>query len=498
MAEKTTNPNVLWYCTDQQRYDTINCLGNSSINTPNLNNLVSRGVAFERAYCQAPVCTPSRATLLTGRYPASHHVHRNGTDRFPAEEVLVTRLFAENRYRCGLVGKLHLSRAEGRVETRPDDGYSTFHWSHDPYPLWPEGHGYAQWLRNERGLDHGELYRDIQKNHLGEGVDTENHQTTWCTEMAIRFIQTHSDSGPWLLCVNPFDPHPPFDPPHEYLLRYDPAKLALPLFREEDVQRQLAYGKIDQQTTRAMNLHEAVGSFISAEKDLNDSHPDSRSEPPALYDPLLGKACYYGMIELIDYQFGRIIEALKRTGQLEHTIVVFTSDHGELLGDHGLLYKGCRFFEGSVHVPLIVSWPEQFRKGLRSAALVELVDLAPTLLDACDIPIPYFMQGVSLREILTGRANPDYHKPHVLSEYNDALDLPNASHGTMYYDGRYKSILYHGQNLGELYDLEKDPGEFNNLWNSPEARDVLSTICRRHFDAYAHSSWPGIRRTGAY
>ena len=201
-------PNILWYCTDQQRWDTVRALGNPDINTPNLDRLVASGMAFERAYCQAPICTPSRASFLTGRYPAAHHVHRNGIDVFPGQERLVPRILADSGYDCGLAGKLHLSRAKGRVERRPDDGYRVFKWSHHPKPDWPEGHDYADWLKEEKGVDADALFAEYANKPYG--VPAELHQTTWCTEMVLRFIDEERE-GPWLMSVNPFDPHPPFD-----------------------------------------------------------------------------------------------------------------------------------------------------------------------------------------------------------------------------------------------------------------------------------------------
>jgi len=486
-------PNILWYCTDQQRYDTIHSLGNPHIHTPNLDKLVENGVAFTRAYTQSPICTPSRATFLTGKYPASHHVHRNGADYFPNNEILVTKILAESGYDCGLVGKLHLARAQGRVEKRPDDGYRVFHWSHHPMPDWEEGHDYADWLRDEKKIDPEELWSPLRGKSCCAGVPEEYHQTTWCTEMTIRFI-SEKRNGPWLMSINPFDPHPPFDPPAEYMERYDPDELPYPLFREEDIERQKKFEAIDQQTRVAVNPH-----FLHDDKrNSTDRNTDTASVPPASYDPRKVKAGYYAMIELIDHQFGRIVDALKETNQFENTIIIFTSDHGELLGDHGLIYKGGRFFEGLVHVPLIISLPQKFQQNIRSQALVELVDLPPTLLEIADIPVPEFMQGKSLLPILAGQTEPDYHKEHVICEYNDALQMPDATHGTMYFDGRYKSIVYHGHNIGEIYDLESDPGEFNNLWDKPDCKDLKLSLLVKHFDAIMATSNAGIGRTGRY
>jgi arylsulfatase len=219
---------------------------------------------------------------------------------------------------------------------------------------------------------------------------------------------------------------------------------------------------------------------------------------PESYDAFVVKACYYGMIELIDHQLGRIIDVLNQTGQYENTIIVFHSDHGELLGDHGLIYKGCRFFEGLVHVPLIISWPGHFQKGLRSNALVELVDLPQTLLEAAGLEVYHFMQGKSLIPVLTGKADPDFHKPYVVSEYNDALGGLGATHGSMYFDGRYKISVYHGHEVGEIYDLKNDPGEFVNLWDNPDFKDLKLQLLKKHFDAMMLTSGAGVARTAEY
>ena len=145
------HPNILWYCTDQQRFDTISALGNTYIRTPNIDRMVNGGTAFKQAYVQSQICTPSRASFLTGRYPATNHVHRNGNAYFPDNEVLITKLLANAGYDCGLIGKLHLASAASGSEKRTDDGYRLFEWSHHPMPtLDPEFHAYHRWLRDEK------------------------------------------------------------------------------------------------------------------------------------------------------------------------------------------------------------------------------------------------------------------------------------------------------------------------------------------------------------
>ena len=491
----TERPNILWYCTDQQRWDTIRALGNPHINTPALDRLVEAGVAFDNAYCQSPICTPSRASFLTGRYPATTHVHRNGNAAFPSGETLVTKVLADAGYDCGLIGKLHLSSAKGH-EQRVDDGYRLFRWSHHPQPdLDPEHHAYHQWLVDEKGVDPAALYEDL-KSFCGTGVPAELHQTTWVTEAALRFAPEPRD-GPWMLSLNPFDPHPPFDPPAEYVARYDPATLPPPLFRPEDLERQTAFRDIAQQTMTAVDPTGPMptGALTPEER------RKTAYRPPDTFNGQIVKAHYYAMIELIDDQFARLLKGLDELGQLDSTLIVFMSDHGEMLGDHGLLYKGCRFFEGLVHVPLIVSWPGHVQAGVRSPALVELVDVAPTILEAAGLDVPQAMQGKSLWPLLTGALPADVHKPHVVCEFNDALGsaaISTPSHGTMMFDGRYKHIVYHGTGLGELYDLANDPGEFDNLFDDPAMTEQRLALMRRHLDAIMATSSAGAPRIAIY
>ena len=491
---KSARPNILWYCSDQQRYDTIRALGQPHIATPNLDALCAQGVAFKRAYTQSQICTPSRASFLTGRYPASHHVYRNGNATFPAHEKLVTRLLADAGYDCGLVGKLHLAAAK-YFEKRTDDGYRSFLWSHHPTPDAARGHDYETWLRHEKRVDPVELYAG--HNHFcGPGVAAEYHQTTWVSEMAMRFITAQRD-GPWMLSLNPFDPHAPFDAPPEYLARIDPESLPLPLFRDADIERQKAFAAIDQQTKIAVDprLRQNGPTVVEREHDL------VASKPPDAYDALEVKANYYAMIMLIDDQFKRIIDTLRETGQLDNTLIVYMSDHGELLGDHGLILKGCRFFEGLTHIPMIFSWPGHFSKGVESNALVESVDVAPTLLEAAGLPVPENMQGRSLLPILTGAADAHVHKKRVVCEFKDSIGGPrhtDHTHGSMVFDGRYKSVVYHGHRIGEIYDLENDPGEFDNLWDAPEARELKTELLKNHLDAMMATVSAGPPRSVAY
>ena len=184
-------PNILWICTDQQRFDTIGALGNAHVSTPNIDRLVEQGTAFTHTYCQSPICTPSRTAFLTGMYPSAVHVNGNGNDWFPNRPALVTKIMADAGYVCGNVGKLHLASAYQRVEPRVDDGYSYFKYSHAPRDDWEEGHDYADWVREK-----GHVLRELQESI--DGIPAELHQTTWAAERSIEFIEANDDR-PWLL-----------------------------------------------------------------------------------------------------------------------------------------------------------------------------------------------------------------------------------------------------------------------------------------------------------
>ena len=210
-------PNILWYCTDQQRFDTIGALGNPYVKTPTIDALVKDGTAFTHAYCQSPICTPSRASFLTGMYPSRVHNTRNGNETFPTFPPVITKLIADAGYECGLVGKFHLQSAGKRTEPRIDDGYSYWKFSHAPRDDWETGHDYAEWVR-ERGGDLDALRNSEDR------VPADLHQTTWGSERSIEFIRQKRDC-PWLLSVNIYDPHPPFIPPRAYLDKFNPDEI---------------------------------------------------------------------------------------------------------------------------------------------------------------------------------------------------------------------------------------------------------------------------------
>jgi arylsulfatase A-like enzyme len=505
MSQK--RPNVLWICTDQQRYDTLGCYGTPYVRTPNLDRLAERGVLFEHAYCQSPICTPSRASFLTGRYPRTTRCRQNG-QAIPPGEVLVTRILADAGYTCGLSGKLHLSpchpSAAPTGERRIDDGYAEFHWSHTPLPSrvlpvqvtvdghaeWhlPESPQYT-WPTNEYQLwlrEQGAEYTRIPFRESGDvqvSVAEKHHQTTWCMRKAITFIEANrAYDRPWLFSVNTFDPHHPFDPPEAYLQPYLDRldDIPLPNYAPGELADKPPFQRID-------HRHAYNNRRLYA--------PDRMSDQ----DHRLIRAAYWAMVDLIDAQVGGLIDALEATGQLEDTIVLFTSDHGELLGDHGLYLKGPFFYEPAIRVPLIVAGPG-IRAGVRSRGLVELTDLAPSLLDAAGLPRHPGMQGRSLWPMLTGQTGLDDHRDDVYCEYYNALTSHKDPTGqaTMVRTDAHKLVAAHGLDTGELYDLVEDPSETLNRWDDPAYRDVKLAMFQRLCDRMAWTVDPLPPREGPW
>lgn len=475
-----TKPNILWICSDQQRWNALGINGNRHVHTPNLDRLGAGGANFSNAFCQSPVCTPSRGSFLTGRYPRTTRLRQNGAD-IPEDEVLVTKLLADAGYTCGLSGKFHLSACNPSVapamERRIDDGYSAFHWSHHPGHYgrdknWPLN-AYNLWL-TERGKEYSAApYRG--SDYVKAGPAAEDHQTTWCAETAITFMEAHRDfDRPWLFSVNFFDPHHPFDPPAEYLERYMDRldEIELPAYTPGELNDKPVFQSVDHDS--------AYGGNAGLPFDKMSEH-----------DHRMVRAAYFAMCDLIDDQVGNMLAALEETGQLDNTIVIYMSDHGELLGDHGIYLKGPYFYDPSVRVPLMISWPDKI-PGRQIDGLVELVDIAPTLLEAAGLPAYAGMQGKSLWPLLTGNATAT-DTDDIYCEYYNAMPWhrePHTPFATMLRTETMKLVVSHGDKRGELYDLSADPGETTNLWDRPELLEVRCDLLQRLCDRMAFTVDP--------
>jgi arylsulfatase A-like enzyme len=301
-------PNVLLLCTDQQRFSALGAYGNDEIETPNLDRLADQGVLFENCYVQSPVCAPSRASLMTGRYVHAHGLWANGVG-LRDHERLFSKDLAEAGYDCGLVGKFHLNACfGGRSEKRHDDGFRVFRWAHDPYPGSSENE-YHRWLHTLRPeLAGTEIDYDT--------LPTEVHYSRWIGDQTIDFLTRSRDRGkPFLFIANFFDPHHGFGAPDEYVRRYREKALSRPI--PDDLA-----GKPPIQSDASES------SYAGHARGYTSYTPEELQEV---------KAAYYAMVTLVDDEVGRILDSLDAEGLSENTLVIFTSDHGEMLGDHELM-----------------------------------------------------------------------------------------------------------------------------------------------------------------
>ena len=277
----------------------------------------------------------------------------------------------------------------------------------------------------------------------------------------MRFIGAQDADQPWFFSLNCYDPHHPFDPPEEYLERYRPILDRIPL-------PDYVPGELESKSPFQQRDHE--GAY--------DTRGDFRYDDMTDDDHRWLTAAYWAMVDQIDDNVGRIVSFLKRIGQYDDTIIIFTSDHGEALGDHGMYLKGPYLYENAVHIPFIVRWAGHTTPGTVRGALCEMVDVAPTLCEAAGIEAPASFQGRSILKLITDSAAPDRHRLSVYSEYyNSNINHRNPkAFLTMVCDGRWKLVKVHspdGQSIpgSELYDLDNDPGEHDNLYGKEAFRE---------------------------
>ena len=472
MGAARERPNILFLMTDQQRYDSLGCYGFQAAHTPNLDRLATEGVVFEHDYVNNPICTPSRASMFTGKHLPGHGVYRL-YDNLPLDEVLFTERLQDAGYETALFGKLHVSgRVTEASERHPHDGFDIYEWCLEgglcmdsPFQA------YAQWLKRENPG----LYERFRRNKRGvKNVPAPWHMTRWVSERTIAFLKGRRNEGPFFCMASIFDPHNPYDDyPLEMANLVDPLRIPDPLIQECDFR-----GKPE------ALLREHHGSVM---KDFGNYTLDE------LRQMRLG---YHASVAFADQEFGRVLDTLEETGMAENTLVIFTSDHGDMLGDHQLLAKGAFFYDPCVRVPLLMRWPDRFGGGRRVPALVQNHDLAATVLAAAGIAGEVTRAAMPESRDLTPLAGGETDKVHeevVCCYRNSGLSSePSRTpyfdapiHATMIRDGRYKLNVWHEQNgrdfqaVGELYDMDTDPQELWNLWAVPEASEARSRLTAR-------------------
>lgn len=464
----TIGPNILIVCTDQHRYDAISTHPGSVALTPHLQRLGDEGAVFEGCYSPSPVCAPTRASMLTGQLPSAHRLWANGVT-LPDGAELVPRQLADAGYRTGLVGKLHLAAAyQGTTETRIDDGFEVFRWAHDPFHGSPEN-AYHQWLaRRFPDLWAGAVGEVVTPETVGfahadtafDEMPTEAHYSTWVTEEVSDFLDDQPGDRPFFLMANYFDPHHPFVAPQEYLDRYPPGSVPAPVGGPEELRT-----KPEFQTESSHSSYVGHGPSFT---DFDDDGID------------LIRRTYYAMVSLVDDCVGRLLADLDRRGLARDTLVIFTSDHGEMLGDHAMLLKGPMMYDTAVRVPMIVRWPGRIPAGSRPAGLVGVHDVACTVRAAAGLEVPRSDQGLDLVAVASGDQGA---RTWALSQYRDSgYGNTPPVHSTMLRSGGHKIVVWHGApataraRAGELYDLAADPDELRNLWDDPASLPLRADL----------------------
>ena len=437
-------PNVLFIITDQHRADHTGFMGNSVVRTPNLDSLAARGTVFESAWVSNPICMPNRCTIMTGRMPSNHGVIFNDRSLEWTANTHV-RSFRAAGYRTALLGKSHLQHGMSRNSMMPRssapsivapypegwDGYENDELYWDDEPDFPDDfYGFG---RVELSIDHGArvsghhyrwaVERGADPEHLrvpqtadnpmrrGGDVwwqvydppyDEEHHSTSFVADRTIDFIEQASAEGsPWLAWASFPDPHHPFTPPGRWYDRHQPDDMELPATFDDPLEGAPEYLKAFQErTVHKMRNWVAMTGATSPEV--------TRA----------AIAANYGSIEMIDDRVGQILATIERLGQTDDTIVVFTADHGDMMGDHGLLLKGFMHYRGTLQVPMVVVDPR--REAGRTASLASSIDLGPTLLDLAGLDPYHGIQGHSLVPLMADPAASV--RDTVLIE--DDLDVP--------------------------------------------------------------------------
>ncbi|MGC9347662.1 MAG: sulfatase family protein [Anaerolineae bacterium] len=483
--EADVPPNILFITCDQLRKDTLGCYGDPIVQTPNIDRLASRGARFSRVFTAYPVCAPNRASLATGRYPTINGVRNTGVI-LPEDEMTMMEVARRHGYATYGAGKMHF----GPQWRFPPDGGPL----KDPKPEWAVNPQPETWEFPWHGFEQVAITEDHRVGPYGDylaehGYDVwadphsftypqhitarsvypeEHHQTTWVGDRTLEFLEAHDAERPFFMWTSFVDPHHPFTPPAPYDTLYDPADMPVPLWNPDEVEGwPEAYRR---KHFRTEGSHEAIGMHTISD---------------AAWQRV--RAFYYGMINLIDKQIGRILGLLERRQMLHNTIIAFTSDHGEMLGDHHLVFKGTTY-DQVTNVPLIIVRPGETAHGASLDSLACSIDITPTLLELAGMEIPAGVQGASLQPLLDAREE---------THFRDAVLIENA--------GIRRSVrtadallTWHGDGeRGELYDLKADPHAFSNLWDNPAHADLQRTMMNRLIRLMAENVDPLPPRVGA-
>jgi arylsulfatase A-like enzyme len=506
-------PNFILCITDQQRADFLGCYGHPVLRTPNIDSIAAKGTMFRRFYVASPVCMPNRASLMTGRMPSVHGVRSNGIP-LSMQAVTFVDLLREAGYRTALIGKSHLQNFTAWppiVKRRPPRaGYrepsadliqalrndlNDAAYEQETPEYWTDARARVQTpfygfdrvsLVRAHGDDGGGDYerwlaeRDPKaktllgpKNSLPHGysvpqayrtaIPAELYPTAFIGERAQTFLRDADADRPFFLMVSFPDPHHPFNPPGKYWDMYKPEQFALPqAFKRND-------------WTPPPLVRNVIAEREAGKANLNGMNTISVSAREAQE----AQALTCGMIACIDDAIGGVLHALDGTRRGGDTVLMFTSDHGDHLGDHRLMLKGAEQYQSIVRVPFIWSDPQTADAAGVADTLASTLDISATVLERAGIEPFSGMQGKSVLPALDGSTAV---RDSVFIQYDHqhpspGTDLPPRVHTLI--DRRYRLSVFHGTGWAELYDLESDPGEFENLWDDPAHASIRARMTER-------------------
>jgi arylsulfatase A-like enzyme len=527
-------PNFLFIITDQHRVDHLGCTGHPVLKTPHIDSIAAKGTKFDRFYVATPVCQPNRSTLLTGRMPSLHGVRSNGIP-LDMRSSTFTEAMRQNRYATALVGKSHIQNMTGlpAMHTRPDpkDGYATvrdtmpeafaadtegdYDQEHPdrwrpgkPYDLDLPFYGfehvdlctehsdhvggqYYVWFK-ERRADADELRdRANQFEHdyicpqaYRTAIPEEFYPTSYIREKSLEYLDARaaSDDGrPFFMMASFPDPHHPFTPPGKYWDMYKPEDMELPASFD--------YGNVDPppHVKWARNLRDKGEAVVNSQSAFAVNEREV----------LEARALTCGMIAMIDDAVGAILAKLEETGLADNTIVVFTADHGDFLGDHGLMLKGPAHFEGVTHVPFI--WSEPGATARSTDALGSTCDIAQTILDRAMIEPYNGIQGRSLLNAISGKDDPDAVDSVIVEDDQQRVYFGYSKPPRIrsLITERYRLTVSRGEDWGELYDLKNDPDEMENLFDDPAhaplRAELFERLAHRQMELIDTSPMPTMR-----
>ncbi len=447
--ESSTKPNVLFFICDDLNCD-LGCYGHPIVRSPNIDRLARRGMRFENAYCQYALCGPSRASFMTGLYPDQTLVRKNQVyvRQYLPDVQTMAQMFRDEGYFATRIGKIFHYNVPKHIGTGGHD---------DPFS-WDV-------TINPRGRDKDDEDRifSVKPGEYGgyiswlaaDGTDEEQTDGIAASE-AIRLIRQYvNDDRRFFLAVGLYRPHTPYVAPKKYFDMYPTDQIRLP---------QVPSGYLDSLPPKARESLTKKKEHVNVATDLAQQ----------------AKQAYYSSISFADAQLGRVLDALEESGADKNTIVVFTSDHGYHLGEHGHWLK-TTLFENATRVPLIVVAPGMENDGRVTSALVEMVDLYPTLAELCGTTPPTCLSGVSLVPVLKNPQSTP--RSSALSQLNDGYSIRTANY-------RYTEWGANGSGGNELYVHQDDPQEMVNLANVPEHRDTVKRLSRELHERIAVAQRP--------